>query len=226
MGKGVEALSARQREILRLIGQNLQAKEVARLLGISEKTVRTHTEEARRRLSVGTSRDAARLLVAAELGGDGADPASSALRHNDRPSPRPMPDAPPSRLASGHEYELSSERELSDRQLGRAGYGPGLAGDARKAGVSGGHSGVPQETKRPAGAETDHPVGDRGDSLADDGYGRQWRALKRWLRGRSVWQWYGLILLSCLVSVLIFAATMSAIVGGLQSINTIARLAR
>jgi DNA-binding CsgD family transcriptional regulator len=226
METGVETLSARQREILRLIAQNLQAKEVARLLGISEKTVRTHTEEARRRLSVGTIRDAARLLVAAELEAGGTEAPAPALRHDDRPSPRPMPDAPPPPLASGHEYELSSRRKLSDHQLGRAGYGPGLAGDARETGVSGGHPAVAQEAERYAGAETDHPFGGRGDSLADDGYGGRWRALKRWLRSRSAWQWYGLILLSCLVSVLIFAATMSAIIGGLQSINTIARLAR
>lgn len=60
------ALTARQKEILRLVAQNLQAKEIGRLLNISERTVKTHTDAARRRLGVATSREAARLLVAWE----------------------------------------------------------------------------------------------------------------------------------------------------------------
>ncbi len=50
-------LTARQKEILRLVAQNLQAKEIARELGISERAVKTHTDAARRRLGVATSRE-------------------------------------------------------------------------------------------------------------------------------------------------------------------------
>lgn len=59
----LQALTPRQREILRLVARNMQAKEIARELNISERTVKTHTDAARRRLGVATSREAARLLV-------------------------------------------------------------------------------------------------------------------------------------------------------------------
>ncbi|MEI9903975.1 MAG: helix-turn-helix transcriptional regulator [Asticcacaulis sp.] len=62
----VQALTPRQREILRLVARNLQVKEIARELGISERTVKTHTDAARRRLGVATSREAARLVMAYE----------------------------------------------------------------------------------------------------------------------------------------------------------------
>ncbi len=60
----VPTLTPRQREILRLVAQNYQVKEIARELGISERTVKTHTDAARRKLDVATTRDAARLVVA------------------------------------------------------------------------------------------------------------------------------------------------------------------
>jgi DNA-binding CsgD family transcriptional regulator len=72
---GIETLSERQKQVLRLVAQNHQAKEIARLLGISESTVKTHMEEGRRRLDVATTREAARLLAAQE----GVSPSPSAL---------------------------------------------------------------------------------------------------------------------------------------------------
>lgn len=60
---GVDSLSRRQKEILRLVARHHQIKEIARLLNISEATVRTHTEEARRRLGAATSREAAIALL-------------------------------------------------------------------------------------------------------------------------------------------------------------------
>jgi DNA-binding CsgD family transcriptional regulator len=60
---GVDSLSKRQKEILRLVARHHQIKEIARLLHISEATVRTHTEEARRRLGAATSREAAIVLL-------------------------------------------------------------------------------------------------------------------------------------------------------------------
>ncbi|ESQ93098.1 hypothetical protein ABAC460_02240 [Asticcacaulis sp. AC460] len=65
---GIETLSERQKQVLRLVGQNHQAKEIARLLDISESTVKTHMEEGRRRLGIATSREAARFLMAQESG--------------------------------------------------------------------------------------------------------------------------------------------------------------
>lgn len=62
----VETLSKRQKEILRLAARQYQAKEIARILKISEHTVKTHVDEARRRLNAPTMRDAAQTLVSYE----------------------------------------------------------------------------------------------------------------------------------------------------------------
>lgn len=66
----VETLSKRQKEILRLAARQYQAKEIARILKISEHTVKTHVDEARRRLSAPTMRDAAQTLAAYEAQAD------------------------------------------------------------------------------------------------------------------------------------------------------------
>jgi DNA-binding CsgD family transcriptional regulator len=60
---GIETLSERQREILRLLSQNMQTKEIARALDISDHTVKTHLETIRKRLGVATSREAGRLYL-------------------------------------------------------------------------------------------------------------------------------------------------------------------
>lgn len=64
--EAINSLTDRQKEILRLIHAGLVGKEIARQLGISEKTVRNHTEAARNKLEVETSRKAARILAAFE----------------------------------------------------------------------------------------------------------------------------------------------------------------
>lgn len=70
----LEHLTIRQKQILRLIADGHQAKEIARLIGIGERTVKTHTEAARKRLGVATSREAARWLAAAEKSSTDAVP--------------------------------------------------------------------------------------------------------------------------------------------------------
>lgn len=62
----VATLSKRQKEILRLAARQYQAKEIARILKISEHTVKTHVDEARRRLNAPSMRDAAQTLVSYE----------------------------------------------------------------------------------------------------------------------------------------------------------------
>ncbi|UDF05149.1 response regulator transcription factor [Asticcacaulis sp. AND118] len=85
-------LTIRQKQILRLIAEGHQAKEIARLIGIGERTVKTHTEAARKRLDVATSREAARWLVAAEK--------SFPIGPEDRRPSGPMADAPDSAAIS------------------------------------------------------------------------------------------------------------------------------
>ncbi|MBD8702112.1 DUF4019 domain-containing protein [Sphingomonas sp. CFBP 13714] len=66
------ALSKREREVLRLLLVGHDAKSIARTLGLSVHTVNDRLREARRKLGVSSSREAARRL--AEM--DGADPNS------------------------------------------------------------------------------------------------------------------------------------------------------
>lgn len=100
---GVDSLSKRQKEILRLVARHHQVKEIARLLSISEATVRTHTEEARRRLGAATSREAAIVLLRHESG-DGSlsehellpDAAEDTVPESAaRPVPKPATNADP-----------------------------------------------------------------------------------------------------------------------------------
>ncbi len=56
-------LNQRQRECLRLVYRNLEAKEIARELGLSPHTVVEHLRDARRVLGTSRSMHAARMLV-------------------------------------------------------------------------------------------------------------------------------------------------------------------
>lgn len=56
------SLSDRQREILRLVSRDVNSKEIARKLGLSDETVKNHIKAAMRRLGVTSRFDAARLL--------------------------------------------------------------------------------------------------------------------------------------------------------------------
>ena len=64
----VEVLSDREREALRLLGRGHEAKSIASALGLSIHTVNERLRTARRKLGVSSSREAARLLLAQEIG--------------------------------------------------------------------------------------------------------------------------------------------------------------
>jgi len=210
----VETLSDRQREILRLIAEYHQAKEVARILNISERTVRTHTEEARRRLGVGTSREAARLIVAYDR--------ARGIGHRDGGLATRIAEPVAAGPDLEHEHKLSSERKLSDHQF--PGTGTGLAGhgftgqdhaDRRR-------SVEPSGSQQAGGAIKGGLYHDRGDGLADGG----WERLKRWLKSRSDIEWLGLIIAVAFIAAVLLAATMSITIGALQAITSLARMMR
>jgi DNA-binding CsgD family transcriptional regulator len=62
----LEALTEREKETLRLLLQGHDAKSIARDLGLSVHTVNERLRASRRKLEVGSSREAARLLVQSE----------------------------------------------------------------------------------------------------------------------------------------------------------------
>lgn len=63
----VHALTPRQREVLAKIMHGYRSKQIAALLGISEKTVKMHRAGLLGKLGVPTSADAVRVAVEAEL---------------------------------------------------------------------------------------------------------------------------------------------------------------
>lgn len=96
MTADIDALTAREKDALRLLLRGHDAKSSARELGLSVHTVNERLRDARRKLGVTSSREAARLLLAEEhdapqllgdkpLGdaaevADGAPPSASATR--------------------------------------------------------------------------------------------------------------------------------------------------
>ena len=66
VNRPIAALSDREREVLRLLLKGHDAKSAARELGLSVHTVNDHLREARRKLGVSSSREAARQLAAEE----------------------------------------------------------------------------------------------------------------------------------------------------------------
>lgn len=66
MHHGVQALSEREAEVLRLLLAGHDAKSVARSLDLSVHTVNDRLRDARRKLGVSSSREAARLLAEVE----------------------------------------------------------------------------------------------------------------------------------------------------------------
>lgn len=71
--QGLQALSEKEKQTLRLIVRGHDAKSIARSLGLSVHTINERLRDARRKMAVSSSREAARLLLDAE----GGDPGSS-----------------------------------------------------------------------------------------------------------------------------------------------------
>jgi DNA-binding CsgD family transcriptional regulator len=75
MKEGSWALTEKEKETLRLIVRGHDAKSTARSLGLSVHTINERLRDARRKMAVSSSREAARLLLEAEGGAAGsADP--------------------------------------------------------------------------------------------------------------------------------------------------------
>jgi DNA-binding CsgD family transcriptional regulator len=71
--EGFDALTEKEKQTLRLIVRGHDAKSVARSLGLSVHTINERLRDARRKMAVSSSREAARLLFEAE-GGEPASP--------------------------------------------------------------------------------------------------------------------------------------------------------
>jgi len=217
----VETLSERQKEILRLIAQHLQAKEIARALKISESTVKTHTDAARRRLGVATSRDAARLLIEHEIasGFTVKGPMGVPIPLEGGWPRGPMAEAAADQASSGHEHTPDPEPALSAGPLERSGNGLADAGLARKAGpdqADPGHRADAEHQGRPGeGGLHD----DRRDRLADGRYAGGATPLERRLAGLKAWQWLGLILITAILLPLLAGVLIESVFTTMQAIH-------
>jgi DNA-binding CsgD family transcriptional regulator len=72
VNEGFWALTEKEKQTLRLIVRGHDAKSSARSLGLSVHTINERLRDARRKMSVSSSREAARLLLEAECGGAGS----------------------------------------------------------------------------------------------------------------------------------------------------------
>jgi DNA-binding CsgD family transcriptional regulator len=66
MAEGLQALTEKEKETLRLVVRGYDAKSMARHLGLSVHTINERLRYARRKLQVSSSREAGRLLLAQE----------------------------------------------------------------------------------------------------------------------------------------------------------------
>ena len=209
---GLDALSQRQKEVLRRVGRGLQAKEIALELDITERTVKAHTDAARRKLGVATSREAARLLEASEskspLGREGQWPSRPIDNNSDDTAPSqddpidaPNPEPRPSGRSSG----------LLDRPGSRLAADDGTDGD------------VPDRRDDPGDArpdaELDPGTGGLRHAGGDGAAGGWLGGLKRRLSRLSLLQWLGLIVLVAFVMALIVAGLFSALLTLLELIQ-------
>jgi len=60
--EGLDRLTERERECLRLVDRHMSSKEIARELGLSKHTVDWHLDKARKRLGAADRYDAARRV--------------------------------------------------------------------------------------------------------------------------------------------------------------------
>jgi len=77
--EGFGALTEKEKQTLRLIVRGHDAKSIARSLGLSVHTINERLRDARRKMAVSSSREAARLLFESE-GGGAAPPTPELLR--------------------------------------------------------------------------------------------------------------------------------------------------
>lgn len=73
----VRSLTEKEKQTLRLIVRGHDAKSAARTLGLSVHTINERLRDARRKMAVSSSREAARLLLDAETAGEASPPVRS-----------------------------------------------------------------------------------------------------------------------------------------------------
>jgi DNA-binding CsgD family transcriptional regulator len=207
--QGIEALSERQKEILRLVARQYQAKEIARLLRISEHTVKTHTDEARRRLEVPTSRQAARLLLEYE--------GVAGVPFDEPPPVSGMAQREGEASFSAHEQALSPPRPILDDQLSATGNSLGNAVGSRQIRPDTGLGGsrTPAEHVVQSNESLAHHAGDNG---VVDG---RWDGFRRRLKTLPTVQLLGVIVMAAILLAFLAGTLVATLLGMFEVVHKI-----
>jgi DNA-binding CsgD family transcriptional regulator len=208
--RGIYALSERQKEILRLTAGHHQVKEIARLLKISENTVKTHLNETRRRLGGITTKQAVRLLLAQE------ENASLILEGGD--PKEVIPSAAGAMPVWFHEQALSptaTPQRIHDDQLPGPGNGLADVGLARQA-----------PTYRGRDRDLENAQPDTRPGEGDFQYGRyrgvsdgRWDGFRRKLKGLPAIQLLGVIVIAAIALALIVGMLVATLLGMVEVVH-------
>lgn len=210
--KGIDALSDRQKEVLRLTATHLQAKEIARKLNITERTVRAHTEGARKKLGAATSREAVRIFMANDT--------DAPIVKNDQWPSRPIAETVSVASLSGHEqalYPTTTAQRNHDDQFPPLGNGLADAGSTWQAPAYRGRDRDLENAQSDTwSGESDFQPGSR--RRVSDG---RWDAFRGRLETSSPLQWLGLVLLVSILFPLILAVLVQSATGALQVLQSL-----
>ena len=208
---GFEKLTPREREILRLIAQHRQGKEIARLLRLSPKTVEMHVLSARRRVGGLGRRDAALAFIAWET-----DPGNDYRKQSAELATAGVEVFSRSNSESSHDEIFHANTDptasLFHRELAVVGRGPDPDGGNARTGTPGVGDGVGAAQGSSGGRPAEQAVAPRagGDGFpggrhAAAEHGRSWR------HDLTPLQWLGLILaVAVLGGILLGMVTMGA----------------
>jgi DNA-binding CsgD family transcriptional regulator len=207
---GFERLTPREREILRLIAQYRQSKEIARLLRLSPKTVEMHVLSARRRVGGLNRRDAALAFIAWET-----DPGNDYRKQSPELATAGFGGSSRLNSESSHDDIFHEQSEpgvsLLHRELAVVGRGLDPDGRDPRTGPAGGGDGVGAAQGAGGGrsAQQAAPESVGGDGLPGGrhaaSHGRSWRD------DLTPLQWLGLILaVATLGAILLATVTMGA----------------
>ncbi|MGA9659001.1 MAG: helix-turn-helix transcriptional regulator [Asticcacaulis sp.] len=205
--QGIESLSDRQKEVLRLTAQHLQAKEIARILNITERTVRAHTESARRRLGATTSREAVRIFL--------SEISEVPIGYDDQWPSTPIAETTIGASELGHEQALFTSQRSHDDQLHPAGNRlENVSGTRQMPTYSGRHSDIENAKSGPGSGEGSVQSGS-GWIMVDG----RWGELRGRLKSLSALSWLGLILLVGILLPLFAGVLIQAVHGTFEALQ-------
>lgn len=204
---GLQALTARQREVLTLFSQHKTAKVIALELELGVHTVNDHLAEIRRRLGVATSREAALLLLSVQRS---SDPLSES-----GPQPIGIASASTFPAETGHGDQGHPDTPGVMPGLGGSGDGYAVSGDAFQASERAGDHGLPETSRGDGFSAGDRVHAHSGDRVG----GYRGLDLHRRLKRLTLVEWTGLTLATVFAVGFLTAGALAGLAGILDLIQ-------